>query len=99
MKPLPIACTLTPDQQRRGRLADLLLRAAEIDWLTDGCRVRLEAGEPSLPSALDMIRAERSCCPFLEFTLRFDQELGPVWLEIRGPAGTREFLEALLPAR
>lgn len=101
MKPLPIACKLTPEQlaaQRSGLLADLFARAGEIVWVSEGCRVRLAAEEEALALALEAIQSERACCPFLEFTLRFEQEQGPTWLEIRGPEGTRAFLEALLPA-
>ena len=67
---------------------------------------RSHAGEDATPwsarrvvkplFALEVIRVERDCCRFLEFTLRFDQDLDPVWLEMRGPEGTRAFLEALL---
>lgn len=43
------------------------------------------------------IANERRCCPFLTFNLRVTPPDGAVWLELTGPEGTREFLEAELP--
>jgi hypothetical protein len=42
-----------------------------------------------------MIDAERRCCPFLRFQVLAEPDNGPVWLEVTGPAGTRDFLEQL----
>ena len=42
-----------------------------------------------------VIDAERRCCPFLRFHVIAEASTGPVWLEVTGPAGTREFLERL----
>jgi hypothetical protein len=43
------------------------------------------------------VSKERRCCPFLTFTITVTGNSGPVWLEIAGPEGTREFLQADLP--
>jgi hypothetical protein len=43
------------------------------------------------------VSKERRCCPFLAFTVTVAREDGPVWLEITGPEGTREFLATDLP--
>jgi hypothetical protein len=39
-----------------------------------------------------LIQLERQCCPFLRFQLTGEPGGGPTWLELTGPAGTREFL-------
>ncbi len=53
------------------------------------------------PDALEalarFVSKERRCCPFLSFTVAVAPNDGPVWVEIAGPAGTREFLAADLP--
>jgi hypothetical protein len=53
------------------------------------------------PDALEaltrFVSRERRCCPFLAFTVTVAPEDGPVWLEITGPEGTREFLASDLP--
>lgn len=99
MNELPIVCTLDPDQleqRRRGLLADLLRAAQEIHPLDEGYRVRISADAAALDLVLQVIRSERACCRFLEFDLRFEPALGPVWLHVNGPAGTKEFLDSLL---
>jgi len=42
-----------------------------------------------------MIDAEPRCCPFLRFQVVSEADNGPLWLEVTGPVGTREFLERL----
>ncbi len=40
----------------------------------------------------EFIQLERQCCPFLRFQLTVEPGGGPIWLELTGPPGTREFL-------
>jgi len=42
------------------------------------------------------IEAERHCCRFLRFELGVAPDEGPLSLTVTGPAGTREFLAALI---
>ena len=49
-----------------------------------------------LVSLAALIETERACCPFLSCQLIVEPDHGPVSLELTGPAGTREFLEAEL---
>ncbi|MEJ7759366.1 MAG: hypothetical protein WKF55_07205 [Gemmatimonadaceae bacterium] len=41
---------------------------------------------------------ERKCCPFLNFVIEVASDGGPLWLRLTGPSGTREFLDAAMPA-
>jgi hypothetical protein len=43
------------------------------------------------------ISKERRCCPFLRFEIVIMPGGGPLWLEMTGPEGTRQFLAAELP--
>lgn len=100
MNDLPITCTLGPEELRaQGAelLPGLVARAAEIRWLADGLVARFEAASGLLADAVRVIEAERKCCRFLRFRVTAEPELGPVWLEVTGPAGTRDFLAALTP--
>jgi len=45
--------------------------------------------------ASELIEVEGKCCPFFQFQLTLAQESRALMLEIRGPAGSRELLEAL----
>jgi hypothetical protein len=44
------------------------------------------------------IANERNCCPFLTFAIELAPDGGPIWMRLAGPAGTRELLDAELPA-
>ena len=61
-------------------------------------RYRLEFGaEPDILGLIaSLIEAERECCRFLRFTLAVEPDLGPMALELTGPAGTQELFEAIL---
>jgi hypothetical protein len=45
-----------------------------------------------------LITVERECCPFLRFNLRLEPGEGPIWLELTGPSGTKDFLNSLFAA-
>jgi hypothetical protein len=86
---------LTPEQLRRGRealLPGIIARADGYERLADGFRFRFGAADGLVPAIAAMIDSERRCCRFLRFSLITEPAEGPVWLEVRGPAGTDEFL-------
>jgi hypothetical protein len=74
----------------------LLRRAITRESTDAGLRFTLPAD--ALPAVAAVINAERRCCRFLEFQIAVAANEGPVILTLNGPAGTREFLEALLDA-
>jgi hypothetical protein len=99
MSDLPIACTLTPDAlrvRREGLLADLLRRAESRDLTAEGLRLRFAAHGDTLSAIARAVEAERHCCRFLRFGVTVEPDGGPMFLELSGPPGTREFLTALL---
>ena len=80
---------------RREQLLPGLLADAEArEDLTDGYQLRF-AGAEVLPRLMQVIEAERKCCRFLRFAVTLEPDLGPIWLTVTGPPGTREFLAAL----
>jgi hypothetical protein len=89
MPELPIACTLTPDAlraRREGLLMGLVRRAEHREELSEGLRLQFA------PSG----DAERRCCRFLRFWITVEPDGGPVFLDLTGPSGTRDFVKALL---
>lgn len=98
---LPIACTLTPEELRRGReslLPGVIARAEAHEPVAGGFRFRFKT-EPGLLASLAVtMEAERRCCRFFTFQLTAEPDEGPVWLEVTGPPGTSEFLAAWIPA-
>lgn len=92
---LPVACTLSePDlaQRRAGLFTDLARRRQEARWLADGITLRYSSEQGTLALLGEFIQLESQCCPFLRFQLTVDPGGGPIWLELTGPPGTRDFL-------
>lgn len=95
MTHLPVACTLSqPDPARRrgGLFADLARRRQEARSLSEGVALRYSSEQGTLALLGEFIQLESQCCPFLRFQLTVEPGGGPIWLELTGPVGTREFL-------
>jgi hypothetical protein len=102
MAELPVVCTLSPAAlaaRREGLLLDLWRRAEDCQDVPDGVRLRFAPEGDMLSLIARTVNAERECCRFLRFQLTVEPDGGPLWLEMTGPAGTREFLSALLEER
>src|SRR5262249_10785404 len=98
MATLPIACTLSPAalKARKANLLNVLLRRAdERSELPEGYRLRFVPEDDVLLLIAQTVDAERQCCRFLRFTVSIEPDNGPIWLDLTGPAGTREFLAAM----
>ena len=96
---LPIACTLSPEELRRGRdalLPGIIARAQWREPVDGGFRFRYKSELGLLPALAAMIESERRCCRFLTLQVIAEPDEGPVWLEVTGPPGTAEFLESQL---
>ena len=102
MTDVPIACSLTPKAiraRRQGLLSELVRRATVHQELQDGHRLQFAADDDdALFTIARAVDAERHCCRFLRFRVTVEPDGGPISLELTGPAGTREFLSALLDA-
>jgi len=97
MADLPLVCTLdsgTLEARREQLLPGLIAAADSRGTLTDGVRLRFPDAD-ILPRVLQVVDAERKCCRFLRFEVTLEPDLGPIWLTVSGPPGTREFLAAL----
>ncbi len=92
---LPVACGLDDaalaarsDEVRR----DLFAMAEETRELADGYAFRFAAANGWAAKLLDFVEAERRCCSFFRFELAFEPNLGPIWLRLSGPEGTKPFI-------
>ena len=94
---LPIACNLT-DRDFRERRSGLLKTVAdgvvETKELAHGYAYRFPSDVTWLATLTNLITVERACCPFLRFNLRVEPADGPIWLELTGPPGTKDFLNS-----
>ena len=94
-----IACTLDPEARKHRReelRGGLLSRVLEAHELADGWALALPMG--SEDEARAFVAFEEGCCGFARYAVRRDDAAGRVWLEIRGPEGTRKFVARNLPA-
>jgi len=95
---IPVACALT-DSEFRERRTEILhsFRGAvlETEELENGYRYRFPSSAAWITQLAQFITFERECCPFLQFDLRLEPGDGPIWLELTGPEGTKDFLRTL----
>jgi hypothetical protein len=97
MTQIPIACTLSAaDKRTRGDEWRQFLTddVAEIVRFGTSARMRLNAGDHVILSAVDLARREKDCCAFFEFRL----ELLPdeVWLSVNVPDDAVAILDSLV---
>jgi hypothetical protein len=95
---LPVACSLTaPElQQRRSELLQKLRSAAlGVEELDEGYAYRFHSDESMLSDLATLIQLEHQCCPFLRIKLIVEADNGPIWLELTGPPGTKDFLKSV----
>lgn len=95
---LPVACSLTgPEfQERRSRVLRKVGESVlEVKELGDGYAYRFAGDEIWITELANLIKFERQCCPFLQFNIRIEPAAGPIWLELSGPEGTKDFLNTI----
>jgi hypothetical protein len=98
MKPGPISCTLTASEltnRQRELQEELCAGVQEAGRLDDGIALQLPGSREWLERASQLVAFERECCPFLLLEIKAEPERGPIWLHLRGPEGTVEFLTTM----
>jgi hypothetical protein len=73
-------------------LTELLASVADKRELADGYGFRF--APQALPKVAEWIGFERRCCPFFTFDLAVARDSGPLWLDVRGSAGVKDFIRA-----
>jgi len=94
-KRLPIACELSEGGQRSRReeiSREIFSGCKDVREIADGYEFVFPGGEEWIEGLARFVASERECCRFFAFELRFEPDLGPVSLRMRGTAGTKEFL-------
>lgn len=98
MNELPIACSLT-ETELRERRSEVLGKAAraivEVQEQEDGYAYRFRPDDEALEQLFRLVSLERKCCQFLRFRVTAEPGEGPLWLEVTGPSGAKEFISAL----
>lgn len=102
--PAPLACTLLGNDRERqvAALRELRDTSRSLEELPDGYAFIFN-DDAAAAALLQVVLAERRCCPFFTFELILAADLGPVTLRVHGPAGAKDFIRDLLggeaPAR
>jgi hypothetical protein len=95
---MPIACSLTAGERalRSDEITTLFRGRQEARELPDGYALRFAGDDAWATRLLAFITGERACCPFFTFALVFEPGQGPIWLHLRGPAGTKDVVAGML---
>ena len=97
----PVDCSLSlAELDKRAELfSGLTLEADSVEELDDGFVLAFPSSEEVAVRLLDLVLAERRCCPFFRFELVFEPHQGLVRLRLKGPAGTNTLVRQLLAER
>ncbi len=93
-----IACNLTEPEFRNRKSTVLQLAKdaiVETKELDDGYAFRFPSDVFWISELAELITGEHLCCPFLRFTLTVEAGDGPIWLELTGPEGSKDFLNSI----
>lgn len=60
--------------------------------IADGYAWELDGKEVTLPEGAEWMAMERRCCPFLTLQLEAKGDGTNYWINLKGPAGVKEFL-------
>ena len=95
---VPVACSLTANElvTRGAEIDNLFAGIEQVRELSDGYALRFPGTSDWPQRALNFISGERSCCLFFTFEIVFLANMGPIWLHIRGPEGTKEMVKDML---
>ena len=84
-------------RERRAKLAaEVWPQILETKELAIGYEFRFDFN-PTLYSLIaELATLEHLCCPFFDIGLKLDKNNGPIWLQITGDAGVKQFIQAEL---
>ena len=92
---LPVACSLMDSElqeRRRDVLQKVRSAVAEVKEVDYGFLYRFPSDGTWIGELANLVELEHKCCPFLKFNITVEPGDGPIWLEMTGPRGTKEFL-------
>jgi hypothetical protein len=95
---IPIACLLPADRlrERAEEVGESIFAGVEEKKeLSDGYAFRFPGDWHWAERLFHFVDEERVCCPFFTFEISFEPGQGPIWLTLRGPEGTKEFIDTL----
>ena len=91
-----LACALTDSElaeRKRTVLSEIHSAIKSTKELDNGYSFQFPNDDGVLPKVLEVIALESACCSFLEFDLKVEANEGPIWLQLTGQEGTKEFIK------
>jgi hypothetical protein len=94
MQTAPIACSLEPSAipERLSEFENILAKTRRRLVVEGGLRLEFDP-TIDLGALAKLLTAEQQCCPFWSFSVTIDDR--GIALEVRGPEGTADILDAL----
>jgi hypothetical protein len=95
-----IDCTLSKEQraERREEIrSGIMQRIRRVRELPDGYAFGFDLCAGDEAAAHDFVAFERECCGFARYDVARDEAESVIWLSVRGPGGTKEFVKQLAP--
>jgi hypothetical protein len=98
VKESPFVCNMKAlTSQQRTRILNLMTKfkpkIQEVKELSDGFAFRFPMESEMIMELGEYITYERLCCPFFEFELTIGREEGPLWLQLKGREGVKDFIK------
>lgn len=93
-----IACTITDAtamQERKAETERLFRAAQKMVEIEHGYKLKFDRAVAE--DLFDYARFESDCCAFIEFSITFERNHGPVWLELSGSSHAKRFIRSMLP--
>lgn len=92
---LPIACNLSGREaaRRKESTAEVLHQAVRVREIEDGYEFMFPGEGGPVAGIVELVVAERACCPFFVFEILFEAAGGPIRLRVTGPDGAKEFIQ------
>ncbi len=90
-----ISCKLTTPELRIRKsivVASLKQMVMAKKETPNGYKYKFRGTDQVLHLLLDFIKSERLCCNFFTFRLRVADPSLPIWLELSGPDGAKDFI-------
>ena len=90
-----LSCKLTSKELHARKttiIAGLKKDMLERKELTDGYAFRFKGSDEMIDRVTDFIKTERNCCDFFVFNLSIAGDKNELWLEMKGPEGSKDFV-------
>lgn len=94
-----LICTLADTamtQRRQQIMTDLWPMLENTKELADGYGFQFPGTDTAVRQVLEFVLQERTCCAAFRIEMQFEPNQGPLWLNIRGGNGVKEFIASEL---